>query len=380
MAEVELYQAQQARKLRNQQLLDEAKAEYAKLNINYQFKGPNYAGRERFEASFDEMERMVQSGNFNLARAVFLSESAVDPSLTWQSFNGTIQNMVKHIQYKLEVDGVPADDLLAKQMLLVNFFTDTLTVRHPERPTPVTSYPMLYDFEDYSGEKDISKLFVSKLMSQGSGQCHSLPLLYLILAKELGIQANLALSPNHSYIKFQDKTGYWHNLELTSHALVSDQFIQNSGYISAEALRNNLFMQPLTEEEVIGNCISDLAMYYGQAFGPEEFVKKAATLSLALNKRSITPHLILNNYYIMNTEYVIAQFKRLGLTPNHFINDPKSQQLVAQVEGFQNYIQNVGYRDMPPEQYEAWLRSVDAAQNKQQHQQKMRSIMGQIGN
>jgi hypothetical protein len=109
-------------------------------------------------------------------------------------------------------------------------------------------------------------------------------------------------------------------------------------------------------------------------------MQKASSLSLQYTKRSIQPHIMLNAYYIFQIEYIIEQYKQRNLTPQQFELDPKVQKIIAQIEGLQAYIEKVGYREMPPEQYEAWLKSVQNAQNKQQHQQKMRNLMGQIGN
>jgi hypothetical protein len=375
MAEVEAYQAEQARRAKMMAELTTKTAD-----IKYTFTGRNYPGRERFESALQQLAQMGNEGKFDVARAVFITESAVDPSLTWEVFQKIIGRMANHIQIKIQQDKISPDDALGKQLTLLSFFTDTLKVKYPDRAAPVTSYPMLYDFDDYAGKEDMTKLMVAKLMATGSGQCHSLPLLYLILAKEIGVEARLALSPNHTYVKFQDNSGQWHNVELTSHALVSDQFIQNSGYISAEALRNQLFMQPLTERELLGHCMTDLAWYYEGMFGPEPFMQKASSLSLQYTKRSIQPHIMLNAYYIFQIEYIIEQYKQRNLTPQQFELDPKVQKIIAQIEGLQAYIEKVGYREMPPEQYEAWLKSVQNAQNKQQHQQKMRNLMGQIGN
>jgi hypothetical protein len=72
--------------------------------------------------------------------------------------------------------------------------------------------PMRYDFHDYRGEGDYRQQFVTKLLQTNTGQCHSLPLLYKILAEEMGVKAYLAFAPNHSYIRHQDEQGRWYNL------------------------------------------------------------------------------------------------------------------------------------------------------------------------
>lgn len=57
---------------------------------------------------------------------------------------------------------------------------------------------------------------MSKLLDTQKGNCNSMPYLYKILAEELGVDANLALAPNHVYIKHNIKSLGWYNTELTS--------------------------------------------------------------------------------------------------------------------------------------------------------------------
>jgi len=61
--------------------------------------------------------------------------------------------------------------------------------------------PYVYDFDDFMGDKDWTKQFVTKLMRTHTGNCHSLPYLYKILCEEIGAKASLVLGPNHVYIK-----------------------------------------------------------------------------------------------------------------------------------------------------------------------------------
>lgn len=73
-----------------------------------------------------------------------------------------------------------------KNLMMFEFLSKGMTlggVRHKA---------IRYDFEDYMGAKDWSKMFVSKLLKTGSGQCHSMPLLYLMLAEEMNTEAYLA--------------------------------------------------------------------------------------------------------------------------------------------------------------------------------------------
>ena len=79
---------------------------------------------------------------------------------------------------------------------------DTIPINHKDK---LYKYePFGYDFKDVFGHKTQESLFVSKLLKTRKGNCHSLPYLYKILAEELGVDAHLALAPNHVYIKHKN--------------------------------------------------------------------------------------------------------------------------------------------------------------------------------
>ena len=79
-------------------------------------------------------------------------------------------------------------------------------------------------------------------MATRKGNCHSLPFLYKILAEELGAKANLALAPNHIYIKHWNEKDGWYNTELTSGIFPIDSWLMASGYIHLDAVANKLYM------------------------------------------------------------------------------------------------------------------------------------------
>ena len=92
---------------------------------------------------------------------------------------------------------------------------DTIPIVLGEGKTGRT-IPFGYDFEDISGDKNWTSMFVTKLLMAHKGNCHSLPYLYKILCEEFGTKAYLAYAPNHIYIKQHSKAFGWYNTELTS--------------------------------------------------------------------------------------------------------------------------------------------------------------------
>ncbi len=160
-------------------------------------------------------------------------------------------------------------------------FADTIPIVLSETDT-LYHQPLVYDFDDIFGDKNWSQMFVTKLLTTGKGNCHSLPYLYKIIAEELNVQAHLALAPNHVYIKHQCKKAGWYNTELISASFPIDAWIMASGYVHLDAIRNGVYMKPLSEKESVAMCLVDLAMGFDRKYpnNDGEFVSKCCDLAL----------------------------------------------------------------------------------------------------
>ncbi|MCB6089724.1 hypothetical protein LIT77_13515, partial [Flavobacterium psychrophilum] len=191
----------------------------------------------------------------------------------------------------------------AKNFMLFKFFSETLQLKGFK----TKHLPLKYDFEDFNGDKNWSKMFVTKLLKTGKGQCHSLPLLYLTLAEEIGATAYLALAPKHSYIKFQDENKKWYNIELTNGMFTAPSFILNNGYVRSEALQNHIYMQELSKKELLAQLYSDLAMGYIAKFGYDDFVQNVAQKALSLYPNGIAPNMLLSNFNTFRFEYAMKK-------------------------------------------------------------------------
>jgi hypothetical protein len=263
--------------------------------------------------------------------------------------------------------GYDKESNLAKNFMLFQFFSDTLEIKSRD----LKHLPFKYDFEDYMGIKDWSKMFVSKLLETGKGQCNSLPRLYLILAEEIGAEAFLSLSPNHSYIKFRDGNDNWFNVELTNGMSTTDSSILQSGFIKSEALQNGIYMQTMDSKELLSQLLVDLAQGYARKFGYDPFVKEAVDEALKLYPNNINAHMLRSNYLTMEFEYVLDQ---IGINPHNkeelqnIRYFPEAVNLLAQVNGQYDKIDNLGFEFMSPEAYQKWLNSLQ--EHKQQHETK----------
>lgn len=216
-----------------------------------------------------------------------------------------------------------------------------------------------YDFEDYMGAKDWSKMFVSKLLKTGSGQCHSMPLYYLMLAEEMNADANLAFAPNHTYVKFKDEEGEWQNAELTNGIFTTSSIILESGYIKSEALQNDIYMKEQDKKELLAQFYADLANGYAHKYGMDEFVGKTLDKALEYSPKNIYANLLKSTFQQAKLEYVAGHLGIKNLENPEALQNirfyPRALTLLQETKAQFNNIDNLGYVPMPEGAYEEWL-------------------------
>lgn len=213
--------------------------------------------------------------------------------------------------------------------------------------------PFTYDFEDVFGHKDLTSLFVSKLVTTQRGNCNSLPYLYKILAEEIGAEANLALAPNHIYIKHNIKSIGWYNTELTSGIFPQDAWLMASGFIHLNAIENGIYMKALDNRESLGLCLVDLANAYKRSFPESDgsFALKCAERALKVSPNLITA-------LLLRAETHKEQYLKMEKS------DPKAKELLSSLNKEYNYIHKIGYRNMPEGMYLEWLVSLKTERKK----------------
>ncbi len=242
--------------------------------------------------------------------------------------------------------------------------------------TPVTSkysalieVPMYSPTVAFSARRSVTiPMFVSKLLATGKGQCNSLPRLYLILAEEIGAEAFLSLWASHSYIKFKDEEENWYNVELTNGMFTTESMILQSGFIKSEALQNGIYMQQMTEKQLLSQLYSDFAQGYARKFGYNPFVKKVIDKALELYPNSISANQMNSNYLTIQFEYVA---KQVGINPRNrndlqnIRNYPNIIKLLNNVNTQYNKVDDLGFEFMSAEAYQNWLASLKETKQKQ---------------
>lgn len=106
---------------------------------------------------------------------------------------------------------------------------------------------------------------------------------YKVLAEAIGAEAHITFAPQHLFIRHRDEQNSpkWVNVELTTQSLSRELFyIENFG-ISAEAIRNNVYLYPLSDSETVAYLLAELAAGYWRRFERfDDFLLKCAEKSL----------------------------------------------------------------------------------------------------
>ncbi|MFS4474619.1 hypothetical protein [Chryseobacterium sp. T20] len=325
-------------------------------------------GTDFYYRAFDNLMKFDPE-SYSITDAVFLVENAYNNNdRNFQSaYQTQIQKATNMIRQQMKRSAIDDSDNVAKNLAIFKYFA-----QDTKQNGKVIHKAIKYDFEDYMGAKDYSKMFVSKLMKTNTGQCHSMPLLYLMLAEQIGAEAFLVVSPNHSYIRFKDGDGEVLSVELTNGMFSANSFVLNSGYIKAEALKNKLYMQNLSKREVLSQTYVDLASGYIHKFGYDEFVAKVLGKALELNPNNINATLWKSNTDQMR---FMQACNRVNIDPENkeqlqkIRNYPLLENQFLEIKTGFDYIDQSGFAQMPAEQYEQWLGSLKTTENKQKSEE-----------
>ncbi|WP_024768453.1 hypothetical protein [Aquimarina macrocephali] len=317
----------------------------------------NAAGAVFYRKAFDSL-RKTNPDNFSMSRATFLIENAFyNNTKSYADFERIIKNTGAFIQQAMQQQGLDTSSDLAKNLTIYQYMSDTLTVGN------VTHKPYTYDFNDYMGKENWDNMFVSKLLYEGSGQCNSMPRLYMMLAEEIGAQSYLAFAPNHSFIRFKDLMGEWHNAELTSGAIMSDFLMLSSGFIKSETVQNGNYMTGLTKRQVMAQLLNDLVSGYISKYGRDDFVQQVIDKALELHPDGINQNI--HQFNMKRAElYHVAQ--QIGARSVQDLQAyPKAYAIYQSLQQQQRKLQELGFEDIPKERYEAWLESLKQEKEKQ---------------
>jgi len=309
--------------------------------------------------------------HFSTSKAVYLSESAYydsDKRPTWGQFEASIEQGANLIRQILKREG-----LSDKNGTAVNYAIQKLYAQNNEYYDSASQrlfdIPKLrYDFDDYMGDHDWTKMFVTKLLHTGTGQCHSMPLAYLCLTEWLGVKAYLSLAPNHSFVQYFDRNGKRYNFETTNGNLVTQTWLMQSTYVNATALKNNTYLDTLSSRKLYAQCLGDFLLSYLMKTRhyddfSDQIIKKIfevdSTNIIALMEQS-------NRYYTIFQK----ELQSSGNPPqDKYPNYPELYSAYQNLQAGKQKVERTGFQEMPQDAYQRWLQSLEMEKQKEQNRQ-----------
>ena len=313
-----------------------------------------------YNRAYEKLEAMMEGeAPLNFKHAVFISENAFfNDSLSYQTYLDEITSLadIGHMLLSsIKLNGYKKADSLnvIKNNVIFLLMKDTLWLTSHRRILPYE-----YDFTEFFGEKDHSRMFVTKLLDTEKGNCHSLPYLYKILAEEFNAKCWLSLAPNHIYIKNRCKQLGWYNTELTSGTFPTDAWIAASGYVMLEAIQNGVFMDTLSLKQSIGLTIYDLAKGYERKTKnySDGFIVKCCNIVLKHHSNNV-------NAMILKAEVLKKQLEIFTINSGkteikEILHIDEAKRKYAAMKELYVRALKLGYREIPEKMYLQWLASV----------------------
>ena len=332
--------------------------------------------QQSYEQAYNELMKF-NPDNFSITKAVFIVEDAYySNNLSYDSLLKTLTERVLLVKQILNREKLNIKNNLALNYGIQKLYSQQNIFYNTKTKQSILVPKIKYDFDDFMGQKDYSKMFVSKLLATGKGQCHSMPLLYLMIAEQLNAKAYLSLAPEHSFIKFIDKSGSLINFETTNGNLVSDTWLAQSGFITAQALQNKIYLDTLSQRQLFAQMMCDLLLGYLSAFAYDNFAEQVRQKILELNPVNTTALIIDANVKMQIAKqqiYKAGKPKEADL-PNH----PDAYNAYLTMQAAFDKIDNLGYQDMPKEAYQKWLASIEEEKKKEANRQLTEKLQKEI--
>ena len=273
---------------------------------------------------------------YDLKRAEFVVEWAYsDGTLDYSKFCHDIDSVAYILKRFIEINNFEQYKT-APNFALFEYFT---------KPNPLNGYKeFLYDLNDFTGRKDFRNQFVTKVMRTHTGQCVSLPMYYKILCDELGGQSSLAFAPRHMYVKHIGEDGKWVNIELTNSHTVRDEWMIQTMNISAEAIRNGVFLTALIDKENIAFMMTQLGKAYQQKYQSWDYSPLCCAEKVLRVLPNFCDAMVLK--FCVHQQLIFAYLNKYGYvkTPYSNYHNPELKRMIT-------ILDNLRYSQQTDEEY-----------------------------
>ncbi len=306
-----------------------------------------------YNTAYLEMADMLDGKQpLSIKRAVFLQEWAyLDGNLDYDEFCRGIDTVATFLRRFIKVNGLEQYKT-GGNFALFEYFS---------RPYSGNGYkPFTYDYEDFGGTDDFTNIFVSKVMRTHSGQCRSLPMYYKILAEAIGAKAHITLVPQHYFIRHPDEAdpNKWVNVELTTRSLSREIFYIESFAVSDAAIRNKVYMYPLSDKETVALLMSELWYGYVRKYhnSYDNLMRLCTIKSLEYYPQNITALSLKANVINMDLINYLAS--------NGNVMDDYARMLDAEWHSVHDHINELGWSEMDDATYERLIQGVESEMEK----------------
>lgn len=138
--------------------------------------------------------------------------------------------------------------------------------------------PFAYDHSDPLGQH-IPNMLLHNYLATRLGQCVSMPSLYLVLAKRLGLNVALAAAPGHIFVRYTDPLGRTFNLETTSGAHPArTEWLRRNFPMNDRAVESGLYLRTLMAREGMALLANTVLAHLWRLRHHDEMIEVARTI------------------------------------------------------------------------------------------------------
>ncbi len=349
---------------RNEEILNEVKADLIEFDRNSKYN--KWLEDSKFYRNAFQQLLQLSPDSFSLISAVYIVENAfLEGRYSFADFQSRLKLEANIIKQQLRNEKLSTTDNVSLNYGIQKRFRQGGNYYDAKKKQSFSVKPFKYDFEDFQGEKDYRQMFVTKMLVSGKGQCHSMPLMYLMIAEQLGAKAWLSLAPQHSFVRFMDNKGNLVNFETTNGSLVSTNWMHQSGYINATAIKNKTYLDTLSQKDLYAQCLADLLLGYLKKFDYDGFADQIKKRILSTNPQNMTGLMVEAD---IKRAIALNKINAVGRPPeNELSKYPEAYQAYLEMHQVYERIDDLGFQDMPKEAYEKWLKTVEVEKKKQEN-------------
>ncbi|HEY1089715.1 MAG TPA: transglutaminase family protein [Burkholderiaceae bacterium] len=314
--------------------------------------------KERFASSELRAQFALPESRVDLAQAKLTIDQIIDPSINREATLHEVDALIKSVRERIRPAASKRDQM---DVLLETLY----------KPGPWNgNRPFSYDLSDPMGRNAHNKLLSTYLASR-KGNCVSMPILLAIMAQRLGLTATLATAPEHLFVQFVNDQSMWMNVEATAGGYKQvSSYVRETG-ISETALKNEIYLRPLSPREALGAMSASLMEHYA-AQRDGEALLVIANMALTANPKDTVAmvHKANANYLLLEARFTKKYLRAADI--------PKDQREDFKALGRENLAwfakaEQLGWSQPSEEKDDDYLKSVEQEKSKRSQGQAAKS-------